>query len=102
MGSAKRLMEDLALTQLIKRQMADGVALPLGHVLDYVTGLTRTTLQVTGKTIIPVLEEFAVVLECERDPDMEANAVLLARLDAGLAKDLIGAKVATRAGVQEW
>jgi hypothetical protein len=44
MGSAKRLMENLALTQVIKRQMADGVALPLGHVLDYVTGLTQTTL----------------------------------------------------------
>jgi hypothetical protein len=41
-------------------------------------------------------------LKYERDPDMEASAVLLARLDAGLAKDLIGAKVATRAGVQEW
>jgi hypothetical protein len=44
MGSAKRLMENLALTQVIKRQMADGVALPLGHMLDYVTGLTQTTL----------------------------------------------------------
>ena len=102
MGSAKRLMENLALTQVIKRQMADGVALPLGHVLDYVTGLTQTTLQVTGKTIIPVLEEFAVVLECERDPDMEASAVLLARLGACLAKDLTGAKLASRAEVKGW
>ena len=102
MGSAKRLMENLALTQVIKRQMADGVALPLGHVLDYVTGLTQTTLQVTGKTIIPVLEEFVVVLECERDPDMEASAVLLARLGACLAKDLTGAKLASRAEVKGW
>ena len=66
------------------------------------TGLIRTTLQATGKTIIPVREESAGVLKYERDPDMEASTVLLARLDAGLAKDLIEAKVATRAGVQEW
>ena len=47
-----------------------------------------------------MLEEFAVVLECERDPDMEASAVLLARLGACLAKDLTGAKLATRAEVK--
>ena len=49
-----------------------------------------------------MLEEFVVVLECERDPDMEASAVLLARLGACLAKDLTGAKLATRAEVKEW
>ena len=43
------------------------------------------------------MEEFAVALKCERDPDMEASAVLLARLGACLAKDLTGA---SKTGIQ--
>ena len=51
MGSAKRRMENLALTQVTKWQMADGAALPLGHVLDGVKGLTQFTFKPQGRPL---------------------------------------------------
>ena len=58
-------VRDIAYTKLVTQQLRDGIRLPPSYVLEFVKGLSSDHSKVTGKTLIPVLQEVSVVLESE-------------------------------------
>ena len=55
-------VRDIAYTKLVTQQLRDGTRMPPSHVLDSAMGLSSNRTEVTGKTLIPVLQEVSVVL----------------------------------------
>ena len=82
-------VQDLAFTKLVS------------HVLDLVMGLSSDRSKVTGKTLIPLLQEVSVVLEGEMTPNLRTDQLLLYRLDACLSRAFQAAP-ADKNKVKKW
>ena len=94
-------VQDLAFTKLVSQQLRDGIRLPPSHVLDFVMGLSSDRSKVTGKTLIPLLQEVSVVLEGEMTPNLRTDQLLLYRLDACLSRAFQAAP-ADKNKVKKW
>ena len=67
---------DIVYTQLVRRQLMDGIRMPPIHVLSYAMGLSAERRKIIGKTIIPVLQEASVVLDSEMAPDIRTDRIV--------------------------